>query len=502
MPLRRGFLALSSLLVALLTLPAPSTATTIRTDDGLYPDFTPRVHDYVSHCAGDVKVNVSHLSGKTASIAGKPYRRGPVNSTVRKRAGARVVVAIKRPHRGKVERYNIRCLPTEFLDWDFERLRRPHEQFYIVPSGVQPVGDGYVTIFDRRGTPVWWIHTPRPLFDAKLLPDDTMSWSYAGLGAFTVDEDEYYQRYRLDGTRQRSVRAVGVTTDGHDMQQMPNGDYLVIAYKPRDHVDLSPYGGPSDATVVDAEVQQVTPKGKLVWRWNSKDHVSLAETGRWWPAILTNPLFHPQLPDGRTAYDIVHANSIEPVGKSVLLSLRHLDAILMIRRSTGDIQWKLGGTETSRSLSVKNDPLGDYPLGAQHDARDLPGDVIAAHDNGSALNRPPRGVAYRINSQARTATLVDSQADPEALGSFCCGSAQMFPGGGWLIDWGGAVPTQITEFDPQHRRTFRFTFTFHGVSPATTYRVESVPDGRLELGDLRKAMDDLAAKGLAAPAPR
>ena len=119
---------------------------------------------------------------------------------------------------------------------------------------------------------------------------------------------------------------------------------------------------------------------------------------------------------------------------------------------------------------------------------------------GSALSRPPRGVAYRIDSQARTATLVDSQADPEALGSFCCGSAQMFPGGGWLIDWGGAVPTQITEFDPQHRRTFTFTFTFHGVSPATTYRVESLPDGRLKLGDLRKAMDNLAAKGLAAPA--
>lgn len=493
---------LPALLSAFLLVPAGAMAIQIKVDDGLYPKFNPKTYDYVSHCAGALKVNVSNLAGKEASIAGRAYKNGPVESAVRRRAGARIVVAIKRPDGGTVKRYNIRCLPTEFLDWDFQRLRRPHQQFYIVPSGVQPVGDGYVTLFDRRGTPVWWIHTNRPLFDAKLLPDDTMSWSYAGLGAFTTDVDEYYQRYRLNGTRQRSVRAVGATTDGHDMQQMPNGDFLTISYKPRDHVDLSPYGGPADATVVDANVQEVSPKGKLVWEWNSKDHVSLAETGRWWPAIFANPLFHPQLPDGRTAYDIVHANSIEPVGKSVLVSFRHDDAIYMIRRSSGNIQWKLGGTETSKSLVVKNDPLGDYPLGGQHYARYLPGNTVALHDNGSALSRPPRGVAYHIDGKARTATLVDSQADPEALGSFCCGSAQMFPGGGWLIDWGGAVPTQITEFDPQHRRTFRFTFTFHGVSPAATYRVESLPDGRLKLRDLRKAMDSLAAKGLAEPAPQ
>ena len=51
------------------------------------------------------------------------------------------------------------------------------------------------------------------------------------------------------------------------------------------------------------------------------------------------------------------------------VSFRHLDAVYSIDRSTGDINWKLGGTETPESLEVKNDPYGDYPLGGQHDAR-------------------------------------------------------------------------------------------------------------------------------------
>ena len=49
------------------------------------------------------------------------------------------------------------------------------------------------------------------------------------------------------------------------------------------HVDTSAYGGSSDATVDNAELQEVSPGGQLVWDWKSQDHIALAETGRWWP---------------------------------------------------------------------------------------------------------------------------------------------------------------------------------------------------------------------------
>ena len=47
--------------------------------------------------------------------------------------------------------------------------------------------------------------------------------------------------------------------------------------------------------------------------------------------------------------------------------MAYVGAVYSIDRSTGDINWKLGGTHTPESLEVKNDPNGDYPLGGQHD---------------------------------------------------------------------------------------------------------------------------------------
>ena len=81
----------------------------------------------------------------------------------------------------------------------------------------------------------------------------------------------------------------------------------------------------------------MSPGGQLVWDWKTQDHISLAETGRWWPRAID------------LGYDLVHWNSIEPDGNgSVIASFRHLDAVYKIDKSTGAIVWKLGGTSRAR----------------------------------------------------------------------------------------------------------------------------------------------------------
>ena len=84
----------------------------------------------------------------------------------------------------------------------------------------------------------------------------------------------------------REVNTVGgPTTDIHDLQLLPNGNYLVGGQVIKHHVDTSAYGGSSDADIMGFEIQEVTPGGQLVWKWDSLDHIGLAQT----PMTLLEP---------------------------------------------------------------------------------------------------------------------------------------------------------------------------------------------------------------------
>ena len=137
----------------------------------------------------------------------------------------------------------------------------------------------------------------------------------------------------------------------------------------------------------------MSPNDQVVWDWKSQDHIALEETGRFWRRSVNKPT-----PWG---YDILHWNSIELAGDSVIASFRHLDAVYKIRKSTGNIVWKLGGTPTPRSLTVERDPRGNT-FGAQHDARLLPDGTVTVFDNRTNLGQKrPRAVRFRIDEAGR-----------------------------------------------------------------------------------------------------
>ena len=277
----------------------------------------------------------------------------------------------------------------------------------------------------------------------------------------------------------RTWRTVGAVTDLHDFQILPNGNALMMAYPHRPGtVDLSPFGGPSEnATVSDAEIQEVTPGGSLVWSWNTKDHIPLSETG-----TLVGHRSDPTLADGRVSYDYAHINSAQQLDNSIILSFRHFDAHYGIARSTGDIIWKIGGTPRFESLTPIDDPHGDNALGGPHFGRFMPDGSVTMHDNRSFLSERPRAVHYQLNLFARTAELIDEREDPLVGDSFCCGSAEKFANGTWLMSWGGNQ--EVTEFGPNHARRFVLTFK-EGLS----YRVDPVKGSSPTIADLRAGMD-------------
>jgi hypothetical protein len=475
--------ALAVALLALpLALPASGQAATITAKPSLLPRFSPGATDYVSRCrlGHPLKLSIRAAKGARVQVGRRKPVRGSARATVPMKVGQRVTVRVRDAA------YNVRCIPADFPKWKVERHGQPQAKWYLVTPTLGPQGSHVVALFDRNGAPVWWMDRATKPHDAKLLPSGNLAWSTFTNGQY-ASHSVPYEEHRLDGSLVRRIAAVGVPTDGHDLQVMPNGNYLVVSYVPRDGVDLSPYGGPTRATVIDAEVQEVTRSGRRVWRWNSGDHLDLSESSPFMKFIVEGPV---KTADGRNAYDIVHINSVERDGDSVLISMRQTDSVYKVSRSTGAVEWKLGGTPTSESLAVEGMPDSSLVITGAHDARLLPDRTLTLHDNRTLSGRHPRAVRFRIDEAARSAALVEEVTDPGTVYSSCCGSARKLPRGNWVASWGSSG--LVSELTPGGRRVFGLRFG--GRKGADSYRAFPVLPGQLSINALRRGMDRMVRR--------
>jgi Arylsulfotransferase (ASST) len=420
------------------------------------------------HDAG-VAVDEHASGGWRLAVGSHPFRSGNFTVNVPLGAGRAFTVTAKADGSTHLYRYYVRCLPNDFPAYTFTHDGPVVPEYFSVDNG-SPIIRSYAVVFDSHGVPVWWYQAPAHA--TRVLPGGNVLWFN--------NATRQWEIHRLDGQLVRILSPVGQTANDHDVQLMGNGDLLFGAYVPQSHVDTSAFGGSGDATVTNAELQQVSPSGQLLWDWHSQDQISLAETGHRWPWVVHHP--------NNGSYDILHWNSIEPDGDSVIASFRHLDAILKIRKTTGKIVWKLGGTHTPQSLTVKKDPRG-VPLGAQHDARLLPDGTLTVFDNRTNLDsNQPRAVRFKINEKAHTATLLEAITDPEIPGSNCCGSARRLSNRDWLIDWGQGKP--IGGYEPNGHRTFLLT-----LKAGASYRAEPVPPSAVSAKSLRAGMTAMAGGG-------
>jgi len=331
----------------------------------------------------------------------------------------------------------------------------------------------YAVAMSRAGAPVWWLRSDDLPFDAQIYPDGRLGWN-AGGQAGVVDFGLFEYR-TLTG---RIVRTVASSSGGyldiHDHLALPNGNELVGVPTYDEGVDLSAYGGPADAGVRNTTLEELTPGGDLVRSWDSGRHIGLGQTpDRWWQTLL---------PANPADYDVSHWNGVDVVGRYMYLSFRHLDAIYKVDRRTGKIVWKLGGTETGKSLEVRGDPRRDDPLVGQHDVRVLDDGTVTVFDNSTFSDRVPRAVRYRIDERRGVARMTEEVIDPKVTVSGAGGSARR-TGSGWLINWGVSNPGVVAAYNEQGRPIFRITYP-----RGATYRANPVP-GDITFAELRRAMD-------------
>jgi hypothetical protein len=477
--------------MAVAVTPA-GAAVEISANPGLRPAFDRATTDYVSRCVAGTPLRVSvHASDGDRVSVGSGKRHGGHFERLVSRAPDEAFTIRVRSGEATTS-YHVRCLPLDFPNWTFQTTGQAQAQWYLIePTG--PHAFGYMAFFDTNGTPVWWWHSAAwGPWDGKLLADGTVAFARFFNDHFGLrGHGNAYEVRRLDGSLVRRVRTPGSSTDTHDLQQLPNGHFLAITYVRRDNANLSPRGGPKRATVFDCEIQELTPDGKVVWRWSSKDHIPISwttgdHTRGWWEKNGSRDAH-----GKRDTWDLVHVNSVEPDADGLIVSARHLDAVFRIDRASGKIDWKLGGTRVpGKSLEVLGAPAGYRGarlFGGQHDARLWKDGSLTVHDNGTERSRPPLADRFVVDAKNRTATLVERIANPEIPESQAVGSARKLDGGNWLVDWGGSPI--VTEQTPSGAIVRRFLFQDQHWS----YRAVPIEPGRLSAAALRRGMSEMVA---------
>jgi len=467
--------AATGVIAACLIPPAAAAATgpTVTVTGGLTPSFSPAIANYTVRCATPLTVTTEAPSGWTVGVDGKAGRTGSQSASLRLSAGQRFKITTR--HLGKTTTASVRCIPTDFPS--FEVTGQLPASFPLFAfSNIAPVvfktpAQPYAIVADRNGVPIWWVHAPDNLFNVMGMAGGRIAAGLAD-GPLTI--------YTPRGVVEKRARPTLGQPDAHEAIPTSRGTFYLGATSQRYHVDMRAIGQSADGSALDSVIEEVSATGKSLWSWRSADHFSI-------PDSILPQVFIPltNVTSSRTpVVDVAHINSIEDDGQGgIVASFRNTSAIYRIIKSTGQIDWKLGGTTTAQSLTVIGDDVSDRHVGGQHDARVLPDGTVSVLDNGWGTNHGARVTRWLVDRTAHTATLVESLVDPTIGKSICCGSARRGSDGSWLVDYGAIA--YVRAYDKTKKQVFSLHFTEHGL----TYRATPVPTSQLTAATLISGMD-------------
>ena len=459
------------------TVPDAFGATfTMGSTPALHQGFVRTGLDYTTTCPSRyINLTLSTPSGTYAYVNSRRVKTGRTVTKVALTPGKRARVSVKVS--GKTTEYSVRCVPSDFPRWTVTGTLPRTSEFLGISVGYS--GNWltpYAIVTDARGVPVWWRYTAdTSAMDIKVVGRRVGTWT----GSLANEASGApYSLFDLNGSKYRDINVVGGRGDAHEALPSANGNWYRIAVVTRDHVDLSSMGGPSDRSVMDQQIQEIDSSGAVVWSWNSADHISTAETGRWFPLLNL-------VTAADTPIDMIHLNSIAEDGNGgLVVSARHLDAVYRINKADGSITWKLGGTQTAESLTTSGD-TSLVPLAGQHDARPQADGSVTVFDNGSGYQgRAARALRWAINTSSHTASLVETLTDPVINDSSAAGGgARRLSDGSWIVSW-CSFP-YVRAYSPSHSKIFDMKFAGAG----RTYRATPISSSQISRAEMVAGMD-------------
>jgi hypothetical protein len=235
-----------------------------------------------------------------------------------------------------------------------------------------------------------------------------------------------------------SITPIGFWSDFHEIILQADGSKFLLGMDAR-LVDMSAIvpGGQPDATLIGHVVQELDANNNVVFEWNTWDHYSILDCQDY--VDLT-----------ASSIDLAHINTIEvDTDTSLLVLARNMNEVTRISRQTGEIIWRLGGS--NNEFTFINDTLvWAWP----HDIRRIGDGLYSIFDNGRFNTPDPHfssGVIYSIDENNKTITQIQRFTNTPHVYGDIMGNFQLLENGNYVAGWGsGSYPDSIaiTEFNP------------------------------------------------------
>jgi Arylsulfotransferase (ASST) len=332
--------------------------------------------------------------------------------------------------------------------------------FIMLATVASGPGQGGTMILRTSGELVWFkpdVNSSKMDFNVQTFQGEpVLTWwegrvlgAGYGEGVGMIADASYQTIHKVNA-------ANGLMADLHELNLTPRGTALITAYRQRP-ADLSAVGGPVKGYVLSGVAQEIDiASGKLLFEWDSWDHVPLAESMQ--PFHYRNKAFGIV----NRPFDYFHINSLSlaPDG-DLLISSRNCWTVYKVSRTTGKIVWRMNGKKS------------DYTFGPgarfywQHHVRAFGDDKMTVFDNGAdpVEEKHSRAIVLNIDNDKKHVTLANQYIHPGAvLLSDAMGSAQLLPDGRMFVGWGThpyfsefasdgklLLDGQITKGDPSFR---------------------------------------------------
>ncbi|MEM7145245.1 MAG: aryl-sulfate sulfotransferase [Verrucomicrobiota bacterium] len=336
------------------------------------------------------------------------------------------------------------------------------------PAGGSRFGAGFglLAAFDHDGEIVWSYESDARISDVEPLPNGNFLFLTTDFQAVEVDllgnkVGHWYAGERPQGPADGIP--IPVITMHHEIDQLANGNLLVMATEVREYDDWYTSETDPDAPrkrekVMGDVIVEFTRAGEIVWEWKALDHLDPYRIGY---ETFTQYWIRRGFPGAR---DWSHGNGFfhDERDDSLLISFRMQDAVVKIDRKSGEVQWILGnhGGWPPHLQQKLLTPEGEMPwFYHQHMPQLTKSGTLVLFDNRTWSARPfspplppaltwTRAVEYEINEKYRTVKQLWQSEGPgiDHLMTFAMGEADALPDtGNVLVFYGGAgVVTDIS----------------------------------------------------------